>query len=312
MNSPYSESIVFQDEALTKLIELTKNYVVGGVGTGILTVPVYTNEGAEQAHLQIQNAIKLSVDNVNHPGKLIITDNSVPSNSDDPTRPQRITYMQVGDVFNFESGNSNSNHNVGTQNYGSFTVCKNVVNNNYNSTNTKFIYVYGFDPDTGNFTAPGCNINVTGGTGTGIITGTKVRGAVFNDYAEYRQSNEKEPGLCVVETGKGDLIKSTQRLQLGANIISDTFGFSIGQSEQYDTPIAVCGRVLAIPADPISLYTPGAAVCSAPGGKISVMTREEIKEWPDAIIGYVSEIPIYEVWGTDNIKVNGRIWIKIK
>ena len=42
------------------------------------------------------------------------------------------------------------------------------------------------------------------------------------------------------------------------------------------------------------------------------MTRKEIKEWPDAIIGYVSEIPYYDTWGTDNIKVNNRIWIKIK
>jgi hypothetical protein len=42
------------------------------------------------------------------------------------------------------------------------------------------------------------------------------------------------------------------------------------------------------------------------------MTREEIKEWPDAIIGYVSEIPEYKEWGTDKIQINNRIWIKIK
>jgi hypothetical protein len=42
------------------------------------------------------------------------------------------------------------------------------------------------------------------------------------------------------------------------------------------------------------------------------MTREEIKEYPDRIIGLVSEIPEYKTWGEGNIPVNGRIWIKIK
>ncbi len=42
------------------------------------------------------------------------------------------------------------------------------------------------------------------------------------------------------------------------------------------------------------------------------MHREEIRNWPDAIVGTVSEIPKYETWGSDNIKVDGRIWIKVK
>lgn len=40
--------------------------------------------------------------------------------------------------------------------------------------------------------------------------------------------------------------------------------------------------------------------------------REEIREWPDRIVGTVSEIPEYEEWGTEKVKVNGRIWIKVK
>ena len=135
----------------------------------------------------------------------------------------------------------------------------------------------------------------------------KVRGAVFNDYAEYRESLIIEPGRCVIETGHGDLKLSTKRLQLGGNIISDTFGFSIGETNKAQTPIAVCGRVLVYPNENRELYKPGAAVCSGPNGTISLMTREEIKEWPDAIVGYVSEIPYYDTWGTNNIKVNGRI-----
>jgi len=54
------------------------------------------------------------------------------------------------------------------------------------------------------------------------------------------------------------------------------------------------------------------AVCSAPNGTVDIMSRDEIITYPDCIIGYVSEIPDYEEWGSGNIKVDGRIWIKIK
>jgi hypothetical protein len=65
----------------------------------------------------------------------------------------------------------------------------------------------------------------------------------------------------------------------------------------------------------------GAAVCSAPDGTVDIMTREEIKEYPERIIGIVSEIPNYEVWncggdgqGDNSIKVpvNNRIWIYVR
>ena len=54
------------------------------------------------------------------------------------------------------------------------------------------------------------------------------------------------------------------------------------------------------------------AVCSAPNGTIDIMTREEIQQYPDAIIGIVSEIPEYKEWGTGKVKVNGRIWIYVR
>ena len=144
------------------------------------------------------------------------------------------------------------------------------------------------------------------------IMGYKIFGAVFNDYAEYRQTDSQEPGRCVIEIGDGNMTLSSKRLQAGANIVSDTFGFSIGETYLAQTPIAVCGRVLAYPLEDKQIYEPGDAVCSGPNGTISKMTREEIREWPDRIVGYVSEIPNYEVWGRDQVKVNGIIWIKIK
>lgn len=157
----------------------------------------------------------------------------------------------------------------------------------------------------------------TSGTVQNCVLGTfradKVYGAVWNDYAEYRRTKKYvQPGYCVIETGKGDLIKSSERLQPGANIVSDTFGFAIGETEQTKTPIAVSGRVLAYPYEDRDSYQAGDPVCSGPNGTISRMTREEVREYPDRIVGTVSEIPDYEVWGTGNVKVNNRIWIKVK
>lgn len=152
-----------------------------------------------------------------------------------------------------------------------------------------------------------------GGASNGVIRAGQVYGAVWNDYAEYRKTKEYiQPGYCVIETGKGDLIKSSERLQPGANIVSDTFGFAIGETEQTKTPLAVSGRVLAYPYEDRDSYQAGDPVCSGPNGTISKMTREEVREYPDRIIGTVSEIPDYEVWGTGNVKVNNRIWIKVK
>ena len=144
------------------------------------------------------------------------------------------------------------------------------------------------------------------------LTASKVYGAVWNDYAEYRSTSQVKPGQCVIETGLGDLVQSTKRLQPGANIVSDTYGFAIGETEKTKTPLAVSGRVLAYPYENRYSYSAGDPVCSGPNGTISKMTRKEVREYPDRIVGTVSEIPEYETWGTGNVKVNGRIWIKVK
>lgn len=139
-----------------------------------------------------------------------------------------------------------------------------------------------------------------------------VYGSVWNDYAEYRSSLINVPGACVIENDNGTLSIANDRLIPGASIISDTYGFSQGKTEQADTPIAVAGRVLAYPYLPREKYHAGMAVCSAPGGTVDIMTREEIRDYPDAIIGIVSEIPNYDTWGPNNIKVDNRIWIKVR
>ena len=86
----------------------------------------------------------------------------------------------------------------------------------------------------------------------------------------------------------------------------------MGETDTAKTPLAVAGRVLVYTYQPRENYHAGMAVCSAPGGTIDIMSREEIRDYPDCIIGIVSEIPDYDIWGSDNIKVNGRIWIKVR
>ena len=155
-------------------------------------------------------------------------------------------------------------------------------------------------------------LSTRGGTVNGTITATAVYGAVWNDYAEYRNAELIEPGRVVIEHESREMKLSTERLQPGAEVISDTFGFAIGETEECKTPIATSGRVLAYPNEDRNSYPLGAAVCSGPNGTVSLMTREEIREYPERIIGTVSEIPNYETWGTGEVKVNGRIWIRIK
>ena len=147
--------------------------------------------------------------------------------------------------------------------------------------------------------------------------GDAVTGAVWNDYAECREANTIEPGYVLVETGDDSLTKSTERLSPFAGISSDTWGFSQGETDKAKTPIAVAGRVLAYPYQDRNNYKPGDCVCAAPGGTVDIMTREEIIQWPDRIVGTVSSVPEYEEWGDIfdlnrlPVKINGRIWIKV-
>lgn len=142
-----------------------------------------------------------------------------------------------------------------------------------------------------------------------------IYGAAWNDYAEFRAPKDKQvfkPGTCVVEVGDDTLIASTERMQAGALIVSDTFGFAIGETEECTTPIATSGRVLAIPFEPRESYLPGDPVCSGPNGTVSKMSEQEAMMYPHKMIGTVSAIPSYTHWSSGNIEVNGRIWIQIR
>ena len=286
-NSPYESTVILQNDALNKMLANIKNYPVAGKKTGIRLRP-----NKDGTRLQIQNVRTVNIVPDGNKTYLVIEDPT-----DDDILNKRYT---ITGELNFSPETSLTQDADLTP--GMFNIKE-------NNTLKQSVLITGFDRSQNLVLGNG---NTTKDGDNGVLVATKVRGAVFNDYAEYRESLVKEPGRCVIETGYGDLELSTKRLQLGGNIISDTFGFSIGETNKAETPIAVCGRVLAYPYENRYKFTAGAAVCSGPNGTVSLMTREEIKEWPDAIIGYVSEIPEYKEWGTDKIQVNNRIWIKIK
>ena len=286
-NSPYESTVILQNDALSKMLANIKNYPVAGKKTGIRLRP---NE--DGTRLQIQNVRTVNIIPNGNKTYLVIEDPT-----DDDILNKRYT---ITGELSFSPETSLTQDADLTP--GMFNIKE-------NNTLKQSVLITGFDRSQ-NLVLGNGNTKKDGDNG--VLVATKVRGAVFNDYSEYRESLVKEPGRCVIETGYGDLELSTKRLQLGGNIISDTFGFSIGETDKAETPIAVCGRVLAYPYENRYKFTAGAAVCSGPNGTVSLMTREEIREWPDAIIGYVSEIPEYKEWGTDKIQVNNRIWIKIK
>ena len=175
-------------------------------------------------------------------------------------------------------------------------------------------YGVGFATSCYNVTNPGISLAIDTRTGN-VNTIGKIYGAVWNDYAEYRTCQQDFiPGQVVFENGDDTISISTERLQRGCSITSDTFGFAIGETEKAKCPIAVSGRVLAYPYESREEFAKhiGWPVCSGPNGTVSIMTEEEEEKYPSRIIGTISAVPDYEEWGSGNIKVNNRVWIKIK
>lgn len=163
-------------------------------------------------------------------------------------------------------------------------------------------YVMGISGENGSI---GYNASV-------YTSGSVLYGACWNDYAEYRnQIEEIKPGYITYSEDDGKLRLTTERLQAFEGIVSDTFGYAIGETEENKTPLAVSGRALVY-CNPDDDFHSGDCVCAGPGGLAYRMTREEIVTFPDRIVGIVSEIPAYETWGTGNVNVNGRIWVKVR
>jgi len=153
----------------------------------------------------------------------------------------------------------------------------------------------------------GANAAMRYNTNVYINSSNVLRGAAWNDYAEYRLC-AAQPGSCVIEQGDGSLICSRKRLQKGAALVSDTYGFIIGPEGSEYKAIAVAGRVLAY-IDSNHKLKAGDPVCSGKNGTVSKMSWLEIFLFPDRILGYVSEVPNYKEW--NSVSVDSRVWIKV-
>lgn len=234
------------------------------------------------------------------------------SNSYETARPYIVGIRLFGDTCWTRTSNmGETGHLYSYDAYQNATFPAGIAASEFSGYDAYINYINSYDDS---FVEIDCDVECYGYIDcSGNITGDKVYGAVWNDYAEYRNQIENiAPGYCVISHNDGKVSKTTMKLQACDGIVSDTFGFAIGETENCKTPLAVAGRVLAYCEGDRNDYNAGDTVCAGPDGKVCKMTREEIREWPDRIVGIVSEIPTYEVWGAGQIQVNNRIWIKVK
>lgn len=132
-----------------------------------------------------------------------------------------------------------------------------------------------------------------------------MHGAAWNDYAEKRNCKSGiKPGYVVCEDGNGNVELSSKRLQPCAYVVSDTYGTIIGDG---NIDIAIAGKALVYVKGVIEL---GDCMTAGEDGYAVKMTRQEIANYPDRILGVVTEIPTYEKY--QDVDVNGRVWINIK
>ena len=229
--------------------------------------------------------------------------------------------LKVGGVTNI-SGGINSQHghifNVGGNEF-------NWIPDGYNSS-MWFNYETFNRANNGTINEYICG---NGHHGQANLKASAVYGAVWNDIAETRKCKIKDAGNVVIETNTGEMILCNKRMAPGAKIISDTFGYLMGQINDENQAIAIAGRVLVKINCNKSKFKLGMAVCAGPNGGVVPMRWYEKIFFPERIIGTVSEIPTYDIWYGGKIladpndekiepyegkpiPVNGRIWIYVK
>lgn len=289
-------------------ISFTYNVKAGDTLTFIQTTPVNTIDLTKYASLAQTDAkyieknsgvgsfLKLNkkvTTGTNSNGQIEVTMSAVPCLSFTSTE---TTTGKTTTAFSFDAYNTES------QAYSNFTMKDSKANAYVFTVSSKTIY-----PKMPIFSTQKIETSST-------IKGSTVYGAVWNDYAEYRICKDNFiPGMVVCENGDDTLSISRKRMQSAAAIVSDTFGFAIGETDDAKCPIAVSGRVLAIPYESREEFKKaiGRPVCAGPNGTVSIMTDEEYRDKGYCAIGTISAVPDYATWGTGNVAVNNRIWIKV-
>lgn len=186
------------------------------------------------------------------------------------------------------------------------------VTQTHSTTNANYPILLKNGTGTGNVTNTTLfDANVYVNPSTGTLTASKVYGAVFNDYAEYRKCETHiDPGYIVTEDGK-DCIKlcTTKKNKGKLFVVTDTYGTCIGEKIN-SVPVALTGRVL-VHYDHKRNIKIGDYVGCNDKGQARKMSKIEAFLHPERVVGTVSSIPDYDTWGTDNVKVDGRIWVNI-
>jgi len=145
----------------------------------------------------------------------------------------------------------------------------------------------------------------------GYFYATKVYNAVYNDIADFQKIDDDIIYGKVYRLTENGAKICNERCQLGViGVCSDTFGFGVGHSEKGMAPFAVAGWVLAY-VDKV--YTPGTPLTCDENGNLTEMTIEEKRNYPERLIAIYDRPELEEYWGPNNeVKVNGRHWVKIK
>ena len=161
-----------------------------------------------------------------------------------------------------------------------------------------------------------CDIRKYGAIGDGKTLNTQAIQAAIDDCAAHGG------GQVILEEGRylcGRInLKSGVELHIerdGVLLMSaEVTDFPEIESDFWDTEYAPRFNkrcfIYAENCSDIGITGRGAIDCQGENYVVP-MTEEEIRNYPDRIIGYVSAIPEYETWGTGNVEVNGRIWIKV-
>jgi hypothetical protein len=150
----------------------------------------------------------------------------------------------------------------------------------------------------------------------GYLYATRVYNAYLNDIADFQMViGEQIPGKCYYDTLDGAMI-CTERCQKSTiGILSDTFGIAAGaQNDPNYGPFAVAGWVLAyVDVEESDIIEPGDALTSNSTGNLVRMTNAEKREFPERILALYKKPEAAEFWGPNNdIKVNGRHWVKVR
>lgn len=146
----------------------------------------------------------------------------------------------------------------------------------------------------------------------GYFHATRIYNAIYNDIVDFHDLNDELlSGKCYYDTPNGAKICNRRCKKGIIGMASDTYGFALGSPHKSKVPIAIGGWVLAF-VD--KKYETGTVLTNDKKGNLTKMKWWEKLFHPERIAGIYHKKEENEFWGPkeNNIKVNGRHWIKVK